>query len=641
MKKRARIVGKRLLFVILSLIMVLTALPLTALPAVAVTSGDFEYKVLSEDDKTCEITKYTGSAAELEIPSVLDGYTVVGFGCLAFSRCSSLETVVIPDSVTSIVDGAFSNCTELKSVSIPNSVIFIGQGAFSCCYSLCEINIPNSVKVICTGAFENCSSLTSITIPDSVILIELEAFLHCTSLADIIIESDTTNIAADVFADTAYYNMESNWENGVLYIGEYLIKAKFNIGSTYTVKDGTKMIASSAFAYCALESISIPDGVVNIDTGAFHGCFALANVMFAGSVENIGNSAFYSCPALTNVVFSGSVKDISDYAFSYSTSLTNITLPDGTTNIGAEAFYGCEALENISLPDSVTSIGSNAFGDTAYYNTKSNWDNDVLYIGHHLIQAKNKNLSGSYAIKEDTKTIADSAFFGCKSLTDIFIPNHVESIGSNAFMNCTALTVIYGYFNSYAESYANENGYPFIALDLVKDAGNDISVIFPPENLPAKNTALHVERGLEENNAVSFNIALTVDGKIAQPASTVSVRIPVPAEMNSTECKVYRQEADGTYTNMDAVYQSGYMVFTTTYFSTYILTTKFLDVTVGDVNGDAVINAVDARCILQASSGIRELDDIQKSAADVNGDNKINAVDARWILQASSGAREL
>lgn len=663
MKKRAKSIGKRFVFVALALTMVFTALPLTALPVAAATSGDFVYEVLSEDNKTCSITEYTGTAAELEIPSALDGYTVTSIGDSAFLRCDTLTSVVLPDSITSIMDSAFFNCTALTSVSIANGVITIGTDAFSRCWSLCNINIPNSVKIICSDAFANCEALTDIMIPASVTDIGAEAFSHCTSLTDITIMNDAPNIGINAFDDTAYYNTASNWENDVLYLGEHLIKANHDVGGTYTVKDGTKTIASYAFAYCAIDSISIPNSVVNINEGAFYNCTALTNVICPSSVETVGAGAFMYCA-----------------------SLSSVTLTDGTTSIGYCAFYSCTALENISLPDSVTSIGVDAFFDTAYYNTESNWENDVLYIGNSLIRAK-ESLSGPYTIKEGTKAIADSAFFGCVSLTDITIPNNVTtinyyvfahcealtsvvipnsvtSIGYEAFFNCFALiditipksvtyiapdafpeylprVTIFGYFNSYAESYANENGYPFAALDLVKDAQSGISVLFPPENLPAKNTILHIEKASEEFDTVFYNITLTVNDEITQPSGAVTVKIPVPTEMDSTQCKIYREEANGTYTNMDAVYQAGYMVFMTTYFSTYVLTTNFLDVTVGDVNGDNAINAIDARCILQVSSGIRELDDIQKSAADVNGDNKINAIDARWILQAASGSREL
>ena len=95
---------------------------------------------------------------------------------------------------------------------------------------------------------------------------------------------------------------------------------------------------------------------------------------------------------------------------------------------------------------------------------------------------------------------------------------------------------------------------------------------------------------------------------------------------------------------MQATYQNGYMVFTTDHFSIYVLTAGELEIptyTLGDVNGDEKVNAVDARWVLQASSGARTFDATQTAAADVNGDGKINAVDARWILQAASGARVL
>ncbi|MBR4867877.1 MAG: leucine-rich repeat protein, partial [Clostridia bacterium] len=81
------------------------------------------------------------------------------------------------------------------------------------------------------------------------------------------------------------------------------------------------------------------------------------------------------------------------------------------------------------------------FSGTAYYNDKSNWDSGVLYIGNHLIKAKD-TITGTYTIKAGTKTIADSAFSDCKRLTTVTIPNSVTTLGDHAFSNCDSLTSV-------------------------------------------------------------------------------------------------------------------------------------------------------------------------------------------------------
>ncbi len=102
---------------------------------------------------------------DFTIPAEIDGSAVTSIGNFAFSGCSGLTSVTIPDGVTSIGGCAFHGCSHLTSVTIPDSVTSIGIGAFEDCGELTSVTIPNSVTSIGDNAFSCCSGLTSVTLP--------------------------------------------------------------------------------------------------------------------------------------------------------------------------------------------------------------------------------------------------------------------------------------------------------------------------------------------------------------------------------------------------------------------------------------------------------------------------------------------
>ena len=133
------------------------------------------------------------------IPARLGGYPVTSIKRSAFSNCSGITSVTIPDSVTSIGDSAFSNCSGLTSVTIPDGVTSIGEFAFGGCSGLTSVTIPNSVTSIGNGAFSNCRGLTSVTIPARVTSIGEHAFSSCYGLTSVTIPASVTSIGTYAF----------------------------------------------------------------------------------------------------------------------------------------------------------------------------------------------------------------------------------------------------------------------------------------------------------------------------------------------------------------------------------------------------------------------------------------------------------
>ena len=287
-------------------------------PQAAASNAQYlTYEILA--DGTLEITGISGDyPQDFEIPQEIDEHIITSIGKYAFSDCSNLMSVIIPNSVISIGNNAFEDCSNLTRVTIPNSVTSIDYNAFSCCSSLTSVTIPNSVTRIGDAAFYFCNSLTSVTIPDSVTSIGGAPFSACMKLTKIIVDSGNSSFCSD---------------NGVLLdkAKTKLIQCPAGMTGTYAIPSGVTDISVAGFIDCSsLMSVTIPNSVTNIDDHAFVGCISLTRVMIPNSVTSIGQYAFYNCSSLTSVTIPNSVISIADDAFTDCNSLISVIVDRGS-----------------------------------------------------------------------------------------------------------------------------------------------------------------------------------------------------------------------------------------------------------------------------------------------------------------------
>ncbi len=427
------------MLIVAFLLSVLTSFPL----AINTNANNFDYLYFSWNPDGSDTYYVSGCSPEISgeviIPSTYEGKSVKYIGYNAFNECENITSVIISDGIEKIDIGAFGMCTQLASVTIPDSMKEIGYMAFSWCSSLSSIDLPDSIESIGYAAFDK----------------------------------------------TPIYDNEENWDDFALYVGNHLIKVDSKAAGTFSIRPGTKTIASEAFKnYCRdITSVIIPSGVVAVGVRAFDGCSNISTLWFPDSLKRIELQAFQNCEnlktirlgtgikkiqrsifhnsnnlenvyidglenwynieledgsanpmvyaknlyidgqKLTELIVPEGVTEIPQYAFCGNDDIVKVKIPNTVTSIGQRAFSGCSSLEEVSIPSSVKNIWSDAFNSS---NIKSVYITDLAAWCGIKFGGKGSN----------PLTEADQLFVNNKPIKNLVIPDGVKTISKFAFYGC-------------------------------------------------------------------------------------------------------------------------------------------------------------------------------------------------------------
>ena len=427
---------------------------------------------LHRDDNQSLIERWTNKLIITLKPTIDDDVEIIGEGVFTSSL---VESIVVPEGVTSIGDNAFSYMHLLKEVSLPSTLKEIGNNAFAGCISLKEITIPEGVEAIPNSAFRGCTNLEVVHMSDNVKSIGNNAFEE-DKLLKIYLPKEITRIGERAFKNCVNNKelyipakVKSIKKNAFLGLSKVLESIKVDpLNTTYSSGEDSNVIAITKTATILLgcKNSKIDKGMRNINKYAFSYCEGLTNISFPDTLKTIGANAFRNCINLSKVDLN-LVTHIEDQAFFKTSSLKEIELPNSIIKIGTYAFAG-SGLTSIKIPESVVEIAYGAFAnnhslENIYLPVNNNFT-ILIFVGcDHIkhIEVNKDNLviesmsvrsgilskgdnalllgDSNTIIGDNVTRIANGAFIGNKYLESIVVPELVKTIGSEAFKDCTSL----------------------------------------------------------------------------------------------------------------------------------------------------------------------------------------------------------
>ena len=367
---------------------------------------------------------------------------------------SALTEVVLSDGIESICDNAFKDCINLEFVTFPNNPYTLGGGALSNTLwmknhvvnglyivgnslidgSLAtgEVVIPGNVTEIKKMAFANNGSITSLTIPENVVNVEEQAFYNCYHLKEL-----TVPCSADIYKDGVFSNTKCL---------EKLTMTKGTGTMLAFATDSRYLYTPWYLSASTLTTVVLEEGITNIGTSAFRDLTKLKNLSLPGSLKSIGNSAFNGDSSLSVLELPDGFETIGTAAFYNCTGLKEITMPC-STDVGTylSNFGNCTNIEKITMTKGTGVMGSfnGKYNCTPWYISRAKLkefilEDGITNIGSYMFYG-NTSFTG-FEIPDSVQSIGVNAFYNCTNLKDMALPDGLENIYGYAFYKCTGLT---------------------------------------------------------------------------------------------------------------------------------------------------------------------------------------------------------
>ena len=396
----------------------------------------------------------TSISGNIEIPQTYNGKPVVVIQNSGFKDCSSLTSILIPNSIKSIGINAFENCSNITETTIPEGVTLIGNNTFLGCEKLASVTLPTSLENIGANAFAGCTSLTSIVLPKNVAEIGANAFANCSKLATIEVFGDTpATLKNNVFPNSVskiyvkpslvatYKTAWAEYKDKIVGFAEYSITYNLNGGT-----NSTKNISS-------FTKIDVPIKLYDPskENADFLGWYATPD--FSGekvteitTASNVTLYARWDRKMTITYVLNGGINSSANLS-----TITESMLPYSLMPASREYY----TFINWYLDDTLTTEISiiSTFGNTTIYAKWEELDPYLVFMINpdgisYSVKASSTNISGVVRIPKTYRgkpvtTIKEEGFVDCSKVNDLILPNTLTTIEQSAFKNCTSMTKIY------------------------------------------------------------------------------------------------------------------------------------------------------------------------------------------------------
>jgi hypothetical protein len=351
------------------------------------------------DYHNCQLIRVYTYDTNIDTDTHLDG--TIHFA--AFSGCSDLEAVMIPNGIKHIDNYAFGGCRELVLVKWSNNIQSIGDKAFFESSDLILTQLPDTLQSLGSEPF-NLWMIRQLHIPKALTNIHETCFANadclwqCNRLHQFTVHPDNPNYTAI---------------DGVLYDKQLTTLVAYPCGSTdttFTLPPSVHSINSHVFAECEhLKEVILNPHMHSIGDSVFLKCRQLEKVVMPTTLQHLGKGVFSGCSKMDNVSLPDNLTSLPDYTFFYCNSLTHLSIPNNILHIGKSALYNCCNLKEISLPPNLQSLDTCALAHCDII-TQLNIPNSVIHVGNGCIAwcGKLKNVQLPKHLNLDAMTVYDA-----------------------------------------------------------------------------------------------------------------------------------------------------------------------------------------------------------------------------------------